>query len=172
MVWESSYIQLVITVSSLVDRMIHPWMNNLLSGHIWTWHKHTHLLVVTYGPLVSLAWIKLVFSGNINLSSVHTYDKTCIEISLLATGNLQMCIKSLHFWYFSLFWYMFLGLKLFLQLFCLWLVSFLWLDGLGFTKDFFLLCLFAGNFVHWYLIRLIWAAWGHLPPAWYGWQSP
>ena len=75
--------------------MSHHWINNLLSGWIWTCHKHTQHPLVTYGPLVSLAWIKLVSSGNRGLWSVHIYDKTCIEISLLDTGNLQ-CDLNLH----------------------------------------------------------------------------
>ena len=60
MMWESSYIQLVITVSLLGDKMTHHWMNNLLIGHICTCHKYKQLPLVTYGPMVSLAQISLM----------------------------------------------------------------------------------------------------------------
>ena len=77
-VWESSYLQLVITGFSLADRMTHHWMNNLLSGFIWICHKHKLYQVVTYEPLVSLPWKKLVSCDNRGLWSAHPYDKTCI----------------------------------------------------------------------------------------------
>ena len=93
--WESSYFQLVITVFSLADKMSDHWMNNLLGGHILTGHKHTLHLLVTCGPLVSLAWMKLVSSDNRGLWSAHTYDKTCIETSILDTGNFQ-CHLNVH----------------------------------------------------------------------------
>ena len=39
--------------------MTHYQINNLLSGHIWTYHKHRQYLLVTYWHLMSLAWMNL-----------------------------------------------------------------------------------------------------------------
>ena len=36
------------------------------------------------------------------------------------------------------------------------------MGGLGFTKDFFFLCLLTGKSLHWCLIKLFWTTWGSL----------
>ena len=74
------------------------------------------------------------------------------------------CKASPHFWHLSLFLWTFFESKLFLLWYegigCLSLASFLWLGGLGFTYNFFFLCLLAWRSVCWCHIRLICTTWG------------